>query len=134
MGKEIKNLEDCFEFLDEITEINDRNVWVNSNEHDAVVGSYHGLGMYIRNKLRLWDDDTELSKYFRSIGIIHGDDKSCIILTSYHRKCNNLLIDIEEQLPQYWKHWKQYNEFNLLPPNIKDIDEKYLNLYNSLNL
>ena len=125
-----KNLEDCLNIMARI-ESSDEAKWLNLKEKSAMTAAHHGFGTDLRNALNLWDPDTELSKYFRSIGIVHGDDKSGIIMTSYHRFKNGLPLDLEGQLKKYWKHWKEYAD-ELTPPNIEGVDPKYLELFNNM--
>jgi hypothetical protein len=69
---------------------------------------HHSLGGRLRNELQLWYDSV-ISKWFHSLGIHHADDMSGIILTSYHRKLNNVPINLEEQV-QYYKDWWNKSE------------------------
>lgn len=63
------------------------------------------LGMWIRNNWGLWRN-SELKNYFVDKGIVHPDNMSGIILTSYHRHLNNKPIDLEGQIKFYQK-WDQ---------------------------
>ncbi len=55
------------------------------------------LGMWIRNNWGLWRN-SELKNYFVDKGIVHPDNMSGIILTSYHRHLNNKPITWKDKL------------------------------------
>lgn len=132
MEKLPNDLDECLDMMEKDIAARDEAKWLEKSEDDAMLAAHHGFGTFLRNSWKLWDDTTELSKFFRSIGIVHGDDKSSIILISYHRKRNGKHIDLEGQLKHYWKHWiKTARE--LTPPNIDGVDEKYLDLFNEMN-
>jgi len=69
---------------------------------------HHGAGTAIRNDLGLWFDETPISKFFQSIDINHGDDRSGILMTCVHRKLKNEAFEIEDQKEKYITHWKAY--------------------------
>jgi hypothetical protein len=125
-----KNLDECLAQLKE-TVTEDIQVWIDTDEDEAMY-IHHGFGTYLRNEWKLWEQDTELSTYFASIGILHGDDRSGIILTSFHRMLNGKDINLKEQVQVYWKHWKACNERSLIPGNIEGISDEYLELYNKM--
>lgn len=73
---------------------------------------HHNIGRELRNDWGLWKGENELCKYFHSLGVMHADDMSSIILTSFHRKLNGRPIDVEAQIEHYKNHWAA-----LIPPN-----------------
>ncbi|AUC79971.1 hypothetical protein CW736_11615 [Nonlabens sp. MB-3u-79] len=73
-------------------------------ESDFVSESHFGFGIGMRNEWKLWKD-SDLSKYFNSIGINHPDDMSGIILTSFHRKLTENQIKLDEQIAYYKDYW-----------------------------
>ena len=87
-------------------------------EEEYFTGTSHfGLGTFIRNTWFLWwyedsgyaewpDEKPELNKWFESIGIVHPDDMSGIILTSFYRKIKGIPIDLNCQIKRYQEHWK----------------------------
>jgi len=130
--KEPKNLEECLELLMQNSDKKSLNEWSETDEDSATAGIHHGLGTSIRNNWNLWNPDSELHKYFNTIGIAHADDMSGIIFDSLHRKINKKEINLEEQVTRYWKHWfimDSAGAREVLPPNIEGVDEKYLKLY-----
>ena len=76
-------------------------------ENTATVRLHFGTGMSIRNSWKLWAGTSEISKYFRNIGISHPDDMSSIILTSLHRKLNKKPIELEKQIKFYQDYWAE---------------------------
>jgi len=95
------DLNDALEFLDCLWRDTDKEEFKNKPE-----GRHFGTGMGIRNSWELWSGDTEISQYFRNLGITHADDMSGIILTSFHRYLNNLDIKLDEQIAYYKEFWR----------------------------
>lgn len=88
------------------------------SEDEFLASSHHGAGQFIRNSWFLWWYPTDkfeewpkeqplLNKWFESIGIVHADDMSSILLTCLYRKLHDLPFGIEEQVNQYKRHWKE---------------------------
>lgn len=69
--------------------------------------THHFLGRNIRNQWGLWYNENELTKWFSSIGVNHGDDRSGMILDSVYNIATGKPIDIEGQVEKYKKHWKE---------------------------
>jgi len=76
------------------------------SENDALCETHHGFGTWLRNTLGLWHEGTPV-KYFNELGIYHADDMSGIILTSLHRKINNVDIDLDKQVKGYRDYWEE---------------------------
>jgi len=85
----------------------DLNWFKNKEEQEAVAELHFGTGMSLRNSWKLWAGTSEISKYFRDLGINHPDDMSSIILTSLHRKLNELEIDLDNQIKYYKDYWSK---------------------------
>lgn len=101
------NLSECFEHLDKILiESEDGDWFKGAEEKDAVIQSHHALGMWIRNNWGLWSKDSKLYDYLNKFGLVHPDDMSSFILTSYHRHLNKKELQLEEQVKYYIEFWK----------------------------
>lgn len=105
--EEIKNLNDCFEWLDSL-KTEDLNDWVSEDENKAIAMAHHGFGTMLRNELGLWNDGS-LVPFFNDLGIYHADDMSGIIITSYHRKKNGKKIMMRKQIQRYIKFWDEHD-------------------------
>jgi len=92
-----RNLEECFAELKKNLTEEQLEKFRNQKEHDAVHDHHFVLGLWIRDKWGLWDG-SRLAKYFNDIGVLHPNDMSCIILTSFHGHLNNKDIRPEEQI------------------------------------
>jgi hypothetical protein len=99
-----KNLEECFQWLDEF--LNDKEYMFELTENSMVVESHHGLGQSLRNNWKLWEK-SPLTEFFGKLGIFHADDMSGIIIRSYYRKSTGKPIDLEEQIKEYQDYWKE---------------------------
>lgn len=63
-------------------------------------------GIFIRSKWLNADKNNPLLKEFINLGVDESHDMSRLILTSLHRKLNNLPIDIEGQVSEIKEYWK----------------------------
>ena len=89
------------------TSKDDLNTFKNQEE-DRAIGLIHlSTGMSIRNNWGLWAGTSEISKYFRDLGIHHPDDMSSIILTSLHRELNDKPIGLSSQIQFYKDFWAE---------------------------
>ncbi len=70
----------------------------------TLAGLNHGAGMWLRNSYGLWNR-TCLVEHFWEMGIMHPDDMSAILLTSYHRFLNAQELEIPEQVEMYKLFW-----------------------------
>lgn len=83
------------------------DAWSKLDEEEALSSSHFNLGMSIRNLWGLWQEDSDLHKYFKEkYGIWHADDMSGIILTSFHRELNHKEWNVKKQVDFYKKYWK----------------------------
>jgi len=127
-------LGECFDAIDRL-EISDeeRKSWLAMDEDEATSGAHHGFGTWIRNMWNLWDPECPLHQHMRLYGIVHADDMSSIIITSYHRSRNNKPVMLIEQLETYWEHWTEYNK-EYLPDHIKETEKMYLDAFKEWQL
>lgn len=100
-----KELKECFNFL---MQFNDVNAFLEEPE-DNIIDFHHTVGRTLRNELKLWDNDSALSIWFKSIGAVNADDMSSIILTSYHRHLNKRPMKIGEQIKEIKAFYQNEN-------------------------
>ncbi|QIE58693.1 hypothetical protein G5B37_03685 [Rasiella rasia] len=113
---------DCGKFIEKYipTDLNDAiaffeckwseenlNEFKNKEEQKATSELHFGTGRSLRNNWKLWAGTSELSKFFRDLGINHPDDMSGIILTSLHRKLNGIEIKLDNQIKYYKDYWAE---------------------------
>ena len=105
----IKSLNDCINFIvDETGESEEFAEWILKKEDDATIDAHLSIGQWLRNILELWYNGPP-TKYFNEMGIYHADDISDIILTSTHRRYNNLPLKLDEEITEKRKYWQQHN-------------------------
>lgn len=85
----------------------------NQKESEAISMIHFGLGRKIRNDWYLWDAKNELYKSFKLKNITSPDDISSIILTSFHRKLNNVEIKLDEQLQEHYAYFEKVKKIRL---------------------
>jgi len=101
------DLNDAISYFECKTPTEALNIFKNKAENDATSSLHFGAGMSIRNNWKLWAGTSDISKYFRDLGIPHPDDMSSIIFTSLHRKLNEVDIDLESQIKYYQEYWAE---------------------------
>lgn len=72
-------------------------------------GLHFGLGMFLRNNFSLWEKDTPLGNDIKErFGLIHGDDKSGLILAGLKAKVcgKDIQKELELEAKSYISHWK----------------------------
>lgn len=104
-----EELQLAFKFLNK--KLNQKQIEEFKNTQDSdLVLYHHTMGLYVRNTLlRNHRYGKELGRFFYELDIRHRDDKSSIILTSYHRYLNNEPIELDEQVEYYKAYWKPIN-------------------------
>ena len=105
-NKNLKDLKECFIFLNDILSEKDKEEAKKDPEFGIKV--HHSLGRTLRNNWYLWRGG-KLKDYFKKLGIWHADDMSGIILTSYHRYLNGEDLKLDEQIKYYQEYWKEQN-------------------------
>jgi len=101
------DLNDAISFFECKWPKEDLDNFKNKDENTATTELHFGTGMSIRNSWKLWAGTSDISKYFRDLGIHHPDDMSSIILTSLHRKLNQKPIELENQIKYYQDYWAE---------------------------
>ena len=92
-----KTLEETFYYLDEMIGDTLKYNFMILPEDVATSRLNFLFGMWIRNDWGLWKN-SDLEQFFLRKGVVHPDDMSGIILTSYHRKLNREPIDLNGQI------------------------------------
>lgn len=110
----LKNLEEAIEYVISINPLLELNEWSDLSEKNAINSIHMSGGMKLRNDLNLWHEN-DLTKWFKTIGIVHADDMSGIILTSVHRRLNEKELELTNQVKIYQDHWKKYGYVDGIP-------------------
>lgn len=105
-----KNLQQCLDLLMKHYAGGGWEEFKNMDEKQALSICHHTTGRALRNNWGLWDENSELYKYFKGLGIWHADDMSHIILQSFHRKINGKEIDLDRQIKYFQDYWSGQNQ------------------------
>ncbi|MBN2363861.1 hypothetical protein JXL83_06995 [candidate division WOR-3 bacterium] len=102
------DIEDCFMELNKMLpeETIDK---MSEGKESEMINYHHGLGTWIRNNWGLWSD-SRLADYFNSLGILHPDDMSSIILDSFWKRLNGKPLELEKQVQFYIDYWENQME------------------------
>lgn len=104
-----KNLDECMNQLDLMTNDIEKETILSMSEKEFAVSQHFGLGLYMRNFWGLWREK-ELYYFFNSLGISHPDYMSGIILVSYHRHLSQKDIDLNGQILELKNSIQEYEE------------------------
>lgn len=88
--------------------LSDNNLLISSfdqEETDFICDMHHGLGRWMRNNWGFWKQEGQLFDYLVSIGLIHPDDMSGLILRMTHRKMQNDSFDVKKYVEDRKKYW-----------------------------
>lgn len=107
-----KELKYSFEYLNEVWNPEDIEVFKNIKENDTTPNNLHfGIGLHLRNNLlRHHTQSDSIVAYFNSLGITHYDYMSGLILYSYHQHLNNENVDIQDKVNEIIEREKPYVE------------------------
>ena len=102
-------------------------------EKTAVSESDLTHGIFIRSKW-LNIKDAPLLNEFLSMGIDQRHDMSAIILTSLHRKLNNLPLDIESQVKEVKEYWRPIRACEAVADKLAEENYKKFNIGDSITI
>ena len=72
---------------------------------------HHGMGRFIRNNWKLWDENSELHKHMATrFKLFHADDMSGLIMMCSYQQLNHLPltpIPFSEHYIEYWKNLEE---------------------------
>jgi hypothetical protein len=107
-------VDECIKILD----LNGFKIGNYSSERQFLGWAHHGLGTWMRNNWYLWWTEDLAKRYemwpqmepqliaeFNKLGIVHGDDRSGIILTTAYRRMTKADENIPAQVEHYKKYW-----------------------------
>lgn len=103
------NLQECFKALEDKLSLSEQ-AWFIKTENPLQL--HDSFGRWIRNNWGLWDQNSELHKYFKTLGLWHADDMSSVILESFWHHLRNEPLDIDAQIEKYKKYWKENGQTN----------------------
>jgi hypothetical protein len=95
-----KNLKECIEELDRILSESDKET-IRSMDKGLFASTQHfGMGVQIRNSWGLWDETSELYKYFHEklSFAYHADEVSGLILRTFHEHLQGKTIDFDNKV------------------------------------
>jgi hypothetical protein len=70
---------------------------------------HHTVGREMRNKWKLWQEDSPLALYFASVyKLTHADDMSGMILAAMFTKVRGATFDDKAQAKRYHDHWEKF--------------------------
>ena len=121
-----ETLEECYAYLDKFLQDKETFMMVGDEEVSAI--GHHTLGRWLRNQWHLWwsekfaqesiDEKGSvypqtkplLKTFFENLGVTHPDDMTGIVIRSYHRYLNNRPVELEKQVAETIKFYKE-NKF-----------------------
>ncbi len=105
-GKKPVSIDEALLYFEKKWNEKQKESFKNLPERTAIEETDLTHGIFIRSKWLHTDKDNPLLTELISLGIEESHDMSRLILTSLHRKLNNLPIDIEGQVNDIKAYWK----------------------------
>jgi hypothetical protein len=105
-GKKPLSINEAVTYFEKKWNDKEKEAFKNSPEKKAIEESDLTHGIFIRSKWLYNKNDTALLNEFLRMGIDEPHDMSNIILTSLHRKLNNIPIDVEGQVNEIKEYRK----------------------------
>ncbi len=102
------DLDDAIRHLKEAMPTDDIELLKKASDGD-LAGLHFGFGMGLRNSWGLWGG-SRLAQWFNSVGIMHPDDMSGIIIESLARDLRGEERDLEGQIAEYQAYWAKAEE------------------------
>lgn len=72
---------------------------------DGQLGLHHSLGAMLGHEWGLWDH-SRLAKSMVGMGVLHPDDMSSIIITSFQRRLKGEDMGLNDQIRRYHAYWR----------------------------
>jgi hypothetical protein len=132
-GKKPQSIDEAILYFEKKWNDKQKETFRNLSEKKAVEESDLTHGILIRSKW-LTDKDTALVNEFLRMGIDERHDMSNIILTSLHRKLNNIPIDVEEQVAYIKEYWKPIRKCEAAADKIAEENFKKFNIGDSITI
>lgn len=102
-----KTLDETYTFLEK-EKFDGLKEWLEEDVQKALGIAHHGLGTWIRNNLKLWEEKSNLKKWFvENYFLDHPDDISSMILINFHQRKNGIIPDLNKESEKYHKHWEK---------------------------
>lgn len=70
-----------------------------------IIRMHHGFGMWLRNNWGLWDENSAMCRYMKSLGFMHADDMSHSLLREFWARMNKLPSKLAEEIQEYKEFW-----------------------------
>jgi hypothetical protein len=133
-GKKPANLDEALLYFEKKWTDKQKEEFKLKDEQKAVSEMHFSVGVWIRNEWLYGNKDTALVNFFNRKGIDQPNDMSTIILTSLHRKLNNLPIDLDTQVSNVIEYWKPIKACEEKASKIAEENYKRFNIGDSITI
>ena len=133
-GKKPANLDEALLYFEKKWTDKQKEEFRLKDEKKVVSDMHFSVGVWIRNEWLYGNKDTALVNYFNRMGIDQPNDMSAIILTSLHRKLNNIPVDLEEQVKYFIDYWTPIKACNENASRLAEETYKKFNVGDSITI
>ncbi len=101
-----KTFEESLSSLDKLLNSKQKAYWRCHTTNEDITAWHFGIGSWLRNNWRLYAE-TNLPKSLVEMGMLHPDDMSKIILTSYVRQLRGEEMKVKQQIESHRQLWQR---------------------------
>ena len=133
-GKKPATIDEAILYFEKKWSDKQKEKFKNTPEKTAISETELTYGIFIRSKWLNPDKNNPLLKEFLDLGVDESHDMSRLILTSLHRKLNNLPVDIEGQVQEIKEYWKPTRICEAAEDKIAEQNFKKFNIGDSITI
>lgn len=133
-GKQPSNIDEALRYFEKKWSNKQKESFKNLPEEKVVSEHDLSTGIFIRSQWLSNKKNPELLNQFIEMGIDEMHDMSAVILTSLHRKLNNVPIDLEGQVKYIKDYWKPIRACEAAADKIAEENFKKFNIGDSITI
>lgn len=133
-GKQPASIDEAILYFEKKWSTKEKESFKTIPENKAIEEYQLSAGILIRSKWLANKKDSALLHQLRELGIDESHDMSRIILTSLHRKLNNLPIELDEQVKEVKAYWKPIRICEAAADKLAEENYKKFNVGDSITI
>ena len=133
-GKQPATIDEAIVYFEKKWSDKEKESFKTLPENKAIEEYQLSAGIMIRSKWLSNKKDSALLHELREMGIDESHDMSRVILTSLHRKLNNIPIELEEQVKEVKAYWKPIRICEAAADKLAEENYKKFNVGDSITI
>ncbi len=133
-GKKPSTINEAVLYFEKKWSATQKESFKSMEERTAITETDLTHGIFIRSQWLINNKDNALVNEFIKMGVDEPHDMSRLILTSLHRKLNNLPVDIEGQVNDIKEYWKPIRICEAAADKLAEENFKKFNIGDSISI